>query len=329
MKHTALLLFLVGALIPMGLTLSCASAAASGEEYYSIGMAYFEMGKFAEAERWLNRARAVDKTQLASVYNLGRIAFATGRFEDAARLFEGILDRDANNVMALQGAAYSRIRLGELEKAEEWYRRVLEAVPDSADDGYNHALVLMALGKSEEAEGVLLRYPTPLVENRTTRLLYARSLAAQDKVEAVDVYASWLETAPASDDLSQVRYEYALLLEKGGYFARAIEELQTLTASLPAAPAKPADPASPAASPKPPEPIEPERNIPGFPPIMEPGAARFHLGRLLLTAGGGDEEGLSALRDALASGFNDWAALESLAETLIPDLREDVLRLSH
>ncbi|MDR2363935.1 MAG: tetratricopeptide repeat protein, partial [Spirochaetaceae bacterium] len=36
---------------------SCATWGASAEEYYSLGMAYFELGKFEEAEKWLNRAR--------------------------------------------------------------------------------------------------------------------------------------------------------------------------------------------------------------------------------------------------------------------------------
>ena len=81
---------------------SCASRAATrAEEYFSIGMAYFEMGKYAEAELWLNRARAVDKTMTASEYNLGRIAFERGRYEEAARHFENILIRDPDNVMAL------------------------------------------------------------------------------------------------------------------------------------------------------------------------------------------------------------------------------------
>jgi tetratricopeptide (TPR) repeat protein len=91
--------------------LSCASqkntaqTTAQAEEYYSIGMAYFELGKFTDAEYWLNRARATDKTMVASEYNLGRIAFETGRYEDAAGYFEKILDLDPYNVMALRAAA--------------------------------------------------------------------------------------------------------------------------------------------------------------------------------------------------------------------------------
>jgi Tfp pilus assembly protein PilF len=94
---------------------SCATwGSVAAEEYYTLGMAYFELGKFAEAEKWLNRARIADKTKTASDYNLGRIAYETGRYQDAAKLFEGILKKDPQNVMALKAAAYTRIKTGDL-----------------------------------------------------------------------------------------------------------------------------------------------------------------------------------------------------------------------
>jgi tetratricopeptide (TPR) repeat protein len=125
---------------------SCASRGdVRAEEYFSIGMAYFELGNYAEAEKWLDRARTSNKTLIASEYNLGRIAFETGRYGDAVLHFERILVRDPDNVMALQAAAYSRIKNGDLEKAEALYNRVLVLVPESADDGFNYALVLYGL----------------------------------------------------------------------------------------------------------------------------------------------------------------------------------------
>ena len=91
--------------------MSCAGLATSAEEYYSIGMAYYEMGKYEEAERWLNRALSRNRTMSASEYNLGRIAFGTGRYRDALKKFNAILKKDPQNVMALKAAAYTRIKL--------------------------------------------------------------------------------------------------------------------------------------------------------------------------------------------------------------------------
>jgi tetratricopeptide (TPR) repeat protein len=278
---------------------SCASFAASAEEYYTIGMAYFELGQFEEAERWLNRARAADRTKVASEYNLGRIAFETGRYKDAAVIFDRILDRDPQNTMALKAAAYTRIKTGELTKAEEYYQRVLALIPESVDDGYNYALVLFAMEKFEDAEKILLNNPYALEENKDALLLYARTQRAQDKVEAVDTYAKFL----LDNQDPQVRYEYAQVLEDGELYAKAIEEYRTTLSEL-------------------------SLDAPGTPatPELKPQDVRFSLARVLLIADGENPEGLTELEGAISDGFADAEALENLAldERISPDNQDRI-----
>jgi Tfp pilus assembly protein PilF len=259
---------------------SCQSFGASAEEYYSIGMAYFEMGKYEEAERWLSRARSAGKTRIASEYNLGRIAFETGRYQDAVSYFETVLDRDPDNVMALRALAYTRIRTGELKDAEALYARVLEMVPDNADDGYNHALVLYAMEQYTEAEDLILSRPHALEDNKDMLLLFARIQKALGNVEAVDHYAQWL----TDNSDSQVRYEYAQVLEEAELYAKALEEYQTALTDLP-------------------------------PDSEQPNAAqlRFSLARVYLTADAGNPQGMTELKAALEDGFADREALEALA----------------
>jgi tetratricopeptide (TPR) repeat protein len=263
------------------LQLSCQSFGTSAEEYYSIGMAYFEMGKYEEAEFWLSRAEAADKTKTASEYNLGRIAFETGRYEDAVRYFERVLDRDQGNVMALRALAYTRIKTGEIEEAEALYARVLALVPDSLDDGYNHALVLFAMEKYEETEKLLSSKSFILDENRDMLLLLARTQRALGKVEAADTYDRWLK---AGDDAS-VRYEYARILEEAELYAKALEEYQAILSNLPAGNEEPSK-----------------------------SGVRFDLARVFLIADGENPQGMTELKTALEEGFADREALESLAE---------------
>lgn len=269
-------------LFALGAASGCASwgaSAASAEEYFSIGMAYYDMGKFEEAEKWLNRAKAKDKTQSASEYNLGRIAFERGRYEEAAKHFEAILKRDPENVMALKAAAYTRIKTKEIEKAEAHYRKLLELTPESADDGYNYALVLYAMEKYAETEQVLKGHEFALLDNSDVLLLYARAQKAQDKVEAIDTYAKWLanNTDPA------IRYEYAQLLEEQELYARAIEEYRTAMSALvkDTADLKKAD-------------------------------IHFSLARLLLVADSSSDEGVTELKGAFDDGFADFDAVEEL-----------------
>jgi tetratricopeptide (TPR) repeat protein len=256
-------------------------AVTSAEEYYAIGMAYFDNGKYAEAEKWLSRAKSMDKTKTASEYNLGRIAFETKRYAEAFRYFNGILAKDPQNVMALKAAAYTKVKLGDLDEASRLYGRVLALTPESADDGYNYALILFVMEKYDECSGVLAKYPFALLENSDVILLNARLLRIQDKSEAMDWYARWLE----NNSNSQVRYEYALILEDHGFYARALEQCRTALKDLP-------------------------------PGSKEPKKAdvRFRLARLLLIADPDNDEGLTELRGAIAEGFDNIEELSALAD---------------
>lgn len=261
------------------LPVSCVSNAISAEEYYAIGMAYFDMGKFAEAEPWLIKARSAKKTITASDYNLGRIAFETKRFEEAAKYFERVLAKDPDNVQALKAVAYTRIKTGDLDKAESHYNRVLSLVPESADNGYNYALVLYALKKYDGAEETLAKYPAALQENKDTMLLYARSQKMQNKPEAVDSYADWL----AVNNDPKIRYEYAVCLEYTKLFARALEEYRSAYGSL---------------SEDSQDPTKPE--------------ARFAIARVLLIADDESDEGITELEGAIIDGFSDFDAIKLL-----------------
>jgi len=281
----AILFFVFFPLLIMPGFFSCASQSAQtaqAEEYFSIGMAYYELGKFTDAEVWFNRARAADKTLVASDYNLGRIAFDMRRYADAANYFEGVLALDSQNVMALKAAAYSRIKNGDLEMAEAHYDRVLALVPESADDGYNYALVLYGLEKYEKCEAVLNKYPFSLEEKPSSILLFARAQKAQNKVEAVDSYAKWLivHTGAANP---QGLYEYAQVLEDAGLYARAIEQYRDAIKAL-------------------------TRDTED----LKKANLMFGEARLLLTVDPENEEGLTAFGSAVDGGFSDTEAFEAL-----------------
>jgi tetratricopeptide (TPR) repeat protein len=283
MKKFSLLFFLLSFSSALGLVLgSCASwGAASAEEYYAIGMAYYDMGKYDEAEKWLNRAKAKDKTKNASEYNLGRIAFEAKRYDDAIKHFEAILKKDPNNVLALKAVAYTYIKNGNIDKASGMYKRLLALVPESYDDGYNYALVLFAMKKYDEAEQVLKTYEYALLDNSDVLLLYARTQKEQGKPEAIDTYASWL----VNNNDAKVRYEYAQLLEGQEMYARALEEYKTAYEGLTATSVEPSKP-----------------------------ELRFTIARLTLTADAENKEGAAELKAAVEEGYKDFDEIEKLLD---------------
>jgi len=256
----------------------CKSAAASAEEYFSIGMGYFELGKYEEAEKWLTRAKSADKTMTASQYNLGRLAFERQRFNEAVVYFEDILKKDQNNVLALKAAAYTRIKTGDIDIAEKHYTRLLGIIPESADDGYNHALVLYAMGRYADAEKTLEKYLLPLLEKSEIQLLYARSQSAQNKVEAIESFSSWLN----NNKNARVRYEYAQVLQRNDFYARAIEEYRQALSETAAA----------------------ERNLRND--------IRFALAGILMIADSESSEGIGELQTAVNEGFANIQAVEGL-----------------
>jgi tetratricopeptide (TPR) repeat protein len=277
----------------INLICSCVGMAASAEEYYSIGMAYFETGKFEEAEMWLNRAKAADKTMVASQYNLGRIAFEKKQYNEAAKLFEDILKKDPDNVLALKAAAYTRINTGDFSTAEKHYTRLQKLIPESADNGYNHALVLYAMKRYSDAQEVLENNTLAMLERSEMQLLYARCQKAQNKIEAIDSYSIWLNN---NSDV-RVRYEYAQLLESHELYARAVEEyrkaISETTSSEKAL----------------------NREI------------RFSLARTLLIADNASSEGITELQTAVNDGFRDTDALrELLANGKISTANKDSIR---
>jgi tetratricopeptide (TPR) repeat protein len=272
----------------------CTGMATSAEEYYSIGMAYFELGKFEEAEKWLNRASMANKTKVASEYNLGRIAFETGRYGEAARHFDNILKRDPQNTLALKAAAYTRIKTGEIALAEKHYSALLALVPESADDGYNYALVLYALEKYADAERVLGANQFAIDDSNDMLLLYARSLQKQGKVEAIDSYAKWL----ANNTDAKVRCEYAALLESQELYARALEEYRTALSGLAQ------------------DSTDPSKND-----------LRFTIARLLLIADSESTEGITELQTAVNEGYGNIEAMEELLkDTRVSAANKDSLR---
>ncbi|GAB1484436.1 hypothetical protein MASR2M78_32540 [Treponema sp.] len=270
--YQAILVLILGPL----LLSSCLSTAdrMGGEEYYELGSAYYELGKFSEAERWFLKAKSLDKTRLASEYQLGRIAFETGKTEAAALIFESLLQKDPENILALKGAAFSRLKMGDFDAAYKHYKKVALLLPESLDSSYNYALVLHALNKDDSAIEIL----KPLIKikgpDKESLLLLARSQRALDYPEALDSY----EQALVLGEDMPLRREYASLCEKLEFYARAAENYRLIIQAGTGGTARAAD--------------------------------QFALSRVLLIAG--EEDGLTQLQAALEQGFKDRVALDAL-----------------
>jgi tetratricopeptide (TPR) repeat protein len=305
--RTTLFLLFTFSLLPFTFSLSSCASTASAEEYYTIGMAYYEMGEkaanaternkaFDNAARWLERARSARGTMRASEYNLGRIAFETKKYSAAVKHFETILKTDPDNVMALKSAAYTEIMLGNLNGAEKYYAKVLVLEPESTDDGFNYALVLYAMERYEDAENVLKRFAYDMPDNKNTLLLLARSGKALHRVESIDDYALWL----VNNIDPTVRFEYAEVLSEHEFYAKAIEELKKTL-----------------------EEFKPENETETF----KKSTVQFTLASLILTADSENDEGIEMLQAAVDGGYKDVDALLELSkDSRVTKIHQDQIR---
>jgi tetratricopeptide (TPR) repeat protein len=277
------------------LFMSCAGLATSAEEYYAIGMAYYEMGKYDEAERWLNRALSRNRTMSASEYNLGRIAYGTGRYSEALRKFKAILKKDPENIMALKAAAYTYVKLGNLDEAQKLYDKVLRLEPEEADSAVNYATILFAMDKPKEAEEALLKYDYGILDDKDALLLLARLQKAQKKPEAIDSYDRWL----AKNSDPQVRYEFAEVLEAEGFYVRALEAARKILTELTA---------------------DTE--------TLKISTIHFLIARLLFASDSEDPEAATELTAAIRGGFDDKDAIDALLndERLTRAVRDEISR---
>jgi tetratricopeptide (TPR) repeat protein len=162
------------------------------------------------------------------------------------------------------------------------YNKVLTLEPESADDGYNYVLVLYALEKYEESEKILHKYSIALEEKPDALLLLARVEDKLGKAEAADSYDKWLAL---NTPTAQVLYEYAQVLERLEFYAKAIEQYKASYAALSA---------------------DTE--------TLKKSSLRYETARLMLTADPENDEGITELNSAIEAGFKDTEILESLIQ---------------
>lgn len=264
------------------LLLSCASVGGTvvrAEEYFSIAGAYFELGKYVEAERWYKLAAQHEKTRFASEYNLARIAFQKNESEGAARRFESLLKYDPSNAMVLRAAAYSWMKAKKWDKAIALFERISDLLPETEDARYNFALALSSADRLDEAFVKLLPFVQRNPDDRDALLLLARIEKRLQKPEAADHYS---EVLKLKDDPA-VKLESAEVFESLQLFAMALELYRSLAAAADSI------------------------------PNVGKGELRFRAFRVMLLAGDDESKTLEELQAALDAGFSDAAALREAA----------------
>lgn len=118
------------------------------------GDAYFEIYRFADAERSYGQASVLGDEQFGLV-GRGRLWRAAGRLDDALELFKSAQDRfpaHSEAYRAWVGIAETLRDMGRLDEALEVYSTTIDKFPHEAVVWCGHAAVLRDLGRLDDAD---------------------------------------------------------------------------------------------------------------------------------------------------------------------------------
>ena len=128
--------------------------------YSNNAIVLMQMQRYDEAEESLKRALELGPRYDAAWQNYGELHLKQQRYEEAVAAFQRAIDLDTDSVLAYGGIADSYHRLGHHAKAMEWIDRAqaLNPAPFVQEKLSQLSVqVLLALGKTEEAERHLLQ----------------------------------------------------------------------------------------------------------------------------------------------------------------------------
>lgn len=267
--------------------LSCAgSPRPSPQEYYELAQAYQKLDDREAAKKWYRFALDAPETDAAARYQLGVIAWEEKDYETALALFTGLLEADPDNSMVLRSAAWAALYAGDIELADRLYSRLLEIVPDSREEEYNHILVLSIMERFEEADAKLSVWLDGKDAEGESVLLLARIKRGLNDPIAIDHYAAWIEK---NSNQARVRREYADLLHEKEFYAKAVEQYNELLKIK-------------------------ELDAYGWT------AGELHFAKARILADAEDEGAAASLDEAIRSGYEDEEAILALNERLGRDI---------
>lgn len=142
---------------------------AHADALHDLGVALTRQGRFDEAEAACARARDVDGDEARYRANLGDIRQAGRRYAEAEAAYRAAIALRPEPFMLLNLAVLLS-RAGRLVEAEATYREALALRPDYAEAKWNLSLLLLQLGRMEEAWPLHeSRYHVSLTEPVTLR----------------------------------------------------------------------------------------------------------------------------------------------------------------
>jgi tetratricopeptide (TPR) repeat protein len=247
-------------------------------EYYNIGNAYFEIGKYDLAARYFEDSLRLDPSLTKAEYNLALVQIRLKKSAEAQKILEKLLSDDPRNTTVLAALAWALHAEGKDDQALARYKTILEIDAGNKDALYNSALILWKLDKKQDALERFRKLLDIAPDDTDTLYDLGSLLLSMDQPQAAIEYLDrYLQKKPDDADAQ-------LLL--AACYERTQNYVQALAAYERMAAINPKDP-----------------------------RAWWGQARLLLTAVEDPDKGMAALQKALELGFHDMDAVRALLAT--------------
>jgi tetratricopeptide (TPR) repeat protein len=247
-------------------------------EFYDLGNAYVELGKYDKAIEEFQAALKVDPGFVKANYNLALAYAHAKRPDDAVAILKKLLIADPENTQVLSALGWAYHLAGHDADALAQYATVVRLSPADLNALYNAGIILWKLKRPQEAmekfNDLLARAPDD------TDALYAAGsllLSLDDAAGSADMISRYLDKKPAD---AEGWYLIAAAAERQKKYTQALAAYDKIIAL-----------------------------------DSTQGDAWFGETRLLLTVVEDAQRGLQALAKALAAGFKDPVAVQALLDS--------------
>lgn len=150
------------------------------EEYFNLGNAYFELGRYEESFAYYSRAVELSDTIPAAGYNLVRLHEQREEWALALGVLADLRTSDPDNTLYRETEAFLRYRNGEITPARVLYAELIAEYPQRLRLAYNLGLLELAADEAALAWEALETAYTTALEDEDAAYIW---LAAE---------ASWL-----------------------------------------------------------------------------------------------------------------------------------------
>lgn len=184
------------------------------QAWFMLGLSYWYLDRFQDAARAFEEVVELNPRHRIAWGQLGEVWLTTGHGEKALHAFRKALDLKSDDVDVLNGAVMAAYQTGDVQAAVEWAQRAVGLAPEDRQAQYNYGVILLALGRGDDARKVL----EPLVENGEGEIgTYLGALAVAEmmsgreteafehigEAERLEVEPQWL--AAFAEELLKIR----------------------------------------------------------------------------------------------------------------------------